>query len=149
VRLNLPPSDSLKGDSGPLINQIPDRQPPCCITTGSVRRPTSNITTEDPSLRGNQVLASEGEWPIQEGGNCYECADQIQDLIGGRVGRIRPPEGAPKLGPSVHNPEGDWGEHVVIVKGGRIYDGTTGPEGLPADEYKGQFENEDVIEFAF
>lgn len=78
-------------------------------------------------------------WPKQEGGNCDACAQKIQQMIGGRIIQIKPKPPYPLLGPSTKNPDGNWAYHVAVEKDGRIYDGTTGPDGLPIDQFKAQW----------
>ena len=87
-------------------------------------------------------------WPKPEGGNCEACANKIQKMIGGRVQRIDP-NGAPVLGPSVNNPDGDWAYHYAVIKDGVAYDGFTGKAGLPVDAYKAQWQYSRWINFGF
>lgn len=42
-----------------------------------------------------------------------------------------------------------WTYHEVVVKGDRVYDGFTGPNGLPIDQFKSQFTYADDIDFGF
>jgi hypothetical protein len=83
---------------------------------------------------------SDASWPIQTGGNCLECAAQIQGRIGGEIETIEPPTGAESLGPSSNNSDGDWQYHTFVVKNGYAFDGFTGPQGIPIAEYVQQFE---------
>lgn len=53
------------------------------------------------------------------------------------------------LGPSKHDPDGLWDHHWVVVKDGRVYDGTTGPKGLDIDTFKKQWVYHDGIDFGF
>jgi hypothetical protein len=88
-------------------------------------------------------------WPRQQGGNCLECATRIKGEIGGDIVHITP-RGAPRLGASTHDPNGMWSEHYAVVKGGLVYDGTTGPSGLTPSQYKAQWgENAPYINFGF
>ncbi|MEU7825493.1 polymorphic toxin-type HINT domain-containing protein [Catellatospora sp. NPDC049133] len=92
-------------------------------------------------------------WPKQEGGNCYKCALKIQKKLGGgEIVYIKPKQGS-FLGTSTHNPDGDWTHHYVVVKDGRVYDGTTGKNGLTPDQFKaqwnGKFDYRDNIDFGF
>jgi hypothetical protein len=82
----------------------------------------------------------DSSWPVQTGGNCIECAAQIQQEIGGDIETIEPPEGAKSLGPSANNTDGDWQYHTFVVKNGFAFDGFTGPQGIPIAEYLQQFE---------
>ena len=77
-----------------------------------------------------------------------ECAARIQGQIGGKLVTITPREGR-VLGSSKNNPDGDWGYHAVVVKGGRVYDSYTGPQGMPIEQYKSQFKHREVIDFGF
>ncbi|MEU5869739.1 RHS repeat-associated core domain-containing protein [Nonomuraea sp. NPDC047529] len=95
----------------------------------------------------NGKVGTPGQWPKQQGGNCKECADKIQDMIGGEQKQITSPY--PWLGPSKHDPNGTWNNHWVVEKDGRIYDGTTGPNGLDKETYKKQWEYHGDIDFGF
>ncbi|MFF4741571.1 hypothetical protein [Streptomyces sp. NPDC001268] len=55
----------------------------------------------------------------------------------------------PVMGPSIHNPAGNWTHHWVVKKDGRIYDGTTGPEGMDPEDFKKQWEYHEDIDFGF
>jgi hypothetical protein len=63
-------------------------------------------------------------------------------MIGGETHRIAPKYGR-YLGPSAHQPVDPdldpWFCHDVAVKGGHVYDGTTGPAGLLVAGYEAQF----------
>lgn len=87
-------------------------------------------------------------WPVQIGGDCDRCAAEIQAIVGGAVRRITPRD-ARYLGPSTPNPEGRWEYHLVVVKGGRVFDAFTGRGGMSSREYKEQFLYEDDIHFDF
>jgi hypothetical protein len=56
---------------------------------------------------------------------------------------------APYLGSSANNPNGNWVEHYAVLKDGRVYDGFTGSSGLQGDEFKGQWDWADGIDFGF
>lgn len=86
-------------------------------------------------------------WPKQEGGNCKACAEKIQEMIGGEKQEIT--TRYPVMGPSIHNPAGNWTHHWVVKKDGRIYDGTTGPEGMDPEDFKKQWEYHEDIDFGF
>ncbi len=79
--------------------------------------------------------------------NCEACADIIQENVGGEVYRARDSMGAPGLGPSKNDPLGDWAEHYFVIRDGLAYDGFTGPEGVPLDEYRGQWEYGEYLQF--
>ena len=91
--------------------------------------------------------AGEPKWPTPTASNCSECAVTIQRIMGGGIKTIKSP--GPVLGPSKHNPAGNWSYHDVVVSNGRVYDGFTGPRGLTIAEFKAQFEYGDVINFGF
>jgi len=94
--------------------------------------------------------AGEPSWPRPTQDNCTQCAQEIQGIMGGERAMIRPnAPGAKVLGPSANNPGGDWAYHDVVVSGGRVYDGFTGPNGLPFDQFKAQFDYPDAIDFGF
>jgi hypothetical protein len=40
-----------------------------------------------------------------------------------------------------------WGDHTFVVKDGWAYDQWTGPEGVPLQGFKEQFEYWDVLKF--
>ncbi|MGH9120414.1 MAG: RHS repeat-associated core domain-containing protein, partial [Acidimicrobiales bacterium] len=95
----------------------------------------------DPGAFHPAETPQESDWPVQEGSNCVECAKEIQKKIGGEIETIEPPEGARFLGPSTNNPEGPpWNFHTFVVKNGRAFDGPTGPQGMPLNEYIQQWE---------
>ncbi|MHA3946548.1 DUF6531 domain-containing protein [Cellulomonas bogoriensis] len=94
--------------------------------------------------------AGQPSWPVQQGGNCTQCAQQIQRTMGGEIVTIKPnAPGASVLGPSANNPAGNWTYHDVVVRNGRVYDSFTGPNGMPLDRFKSQFEYWDAIDFGF
>jgi len=78
---------------------------------------------------------------------CEGVARQIQKHIGGDIRHIRPQE-APKLG-AFRGKNWKWDYHEVVVKDGRVYDITTGHEGLPIAEYKQLWQYSDAIDFGF
>jgi hypothetical protein len=88
------------------------------------------------------------KWPVPTQDNCNQCAREIQEIIGGDIVHIRP-IGGPRLGESIHNPAGNWAEHYAVVRGGRVYDGFTGPRGLSISEYEAQFKHADGIDFGW
>ncbi|MBO3751978.1 hypothetical protein J5X84_38420 [Streptosporangiaceae bacterium NEAU-GS5] len=89
-------------------------------------------------------------WPKQEGGNCYECAVQIYERIGGTIYKVTSPVRNGFLGDSKNNPAGaPWAYHYVVVKDGRVYDGTTDPEGMTIAEYKAQFALAEYLNWGF
>ena len=67
-------------------------------------------------------------------------------MIGGQRVTITP-RNTPVLGPSRQHRAGDWSFHEVVVKDGRVYDGFTGPGGMPIPDYKSQFQFADDIDF--
>ncbi|WP_144128385.1 hypothetical protein [Catellatospora sichuanensis] len=78
-------------------------------------------------------------WPKQEGGNCYKCAGKLQKKLGGgEIVFIKPKYGS-RLVTSTHDPDGDWNHHYVVVKNGRVYDGTTGKNGLTPEQFKAEW----------
>lgn len=86
-------------------------------------------------------------WPIATMDNCEACADVIQQRIGGSIFRVSDGSGAPRLGPSVNDPDARWAEHFVVIRDGRAYDGFTGPEGMPLGAYRSQWEFGDYLQF--
>jgi len=114
----------------------------------TIQSETDAAVVETTTVDAETLKALEEEWPVGEASNCEVCAKKIQDLIGGQVKRIAG-QGAPRLRPSPANPGGDWAFHEVVVNGGKVYDAFTGPEGMPIDAYKSQFEYADEIDFGF
>jgi hypothetical protein len=110
---------------------------------------TRGTVTQPPPIRYGPGAQRAGEprWPVPTASNCSQCAVKIQKIIGGEIKTIRSP--GPVLGPSKHNRDGDWGYHDVVVLNGRVYDGFTGRNGLPINEFKAQFDYADVINFGF
>lgn len=90
-----------------------------------------------------------GQWPTPTASNCRQCANEIQDIIGGQQAVISPAGSGRVLGPSANNPGGDWFEHVVVVKNGMVYDGFTGRTGMSINDFKAQFQYGDAINFGF
>jgi hypothetical protein len=41
-------------------------------------------------------------------------------MIGGEIVKITDAYGAPKLGPSKHDPDGEWFDHYGVLKDGRF-----------------------------
>jgi hypothetical protein len=76
-------------------------------------------------------------------------ARRIQEVVGGEVIRIVPRRRRRVLGRSADNPDGTWFHHTVVVVGGLVFDGFTGPDGVPLAVYKERFDECDEIEFGF
>jgi RHS repeat-associated protein len=110
------------------------------------------IWTDNPCTNphaASKEASAAAAWPAYEGwGNCYECAVQIERILGGgRVIKISPPPGARFLGPSTNNPDGSpWAYHYAVESDGRMYDSFTGPEGLPISEYTNQFDYWEILD---
>ena len=70
------------------------------------------------------VLVHNCDWPQPNvnNSNCEQCAQQIQNKIGGDIVNITPSDG-PVLGESTNNPAGNWAFHDVVSSGGRVFDG--------------------------
>ncbi|MGV9263273.1 polymorphic toxin-type HINT domain-containing protein [Kitasatospora sp. NPDC003701] len=86
-------------------------------------------------------------WPMPNMKNCKECAKIIQDKIGGVIHHVKDSLGAPALGPSVHDPTGRWTEHFVVIKDDTVFDGFTGPGGMPLDQYRQQWQYGEYLNF--
>jgi len=98
-----------------------------CVNAGSIQRSVSPRVPEN--------------WPRQDPniGNCESVAREIQRQSGGEMLRITPKEGD-YLGDSTnHIGRQPWSYHVVVVKDGRVFDGTTGPQGMLIADYKAMF----------
>ena len=59
-----------------------------------------------------------------------------------------PPRVGAELGP-FREQSWRWGYHRVVVNEGRVFDITTGHQGLPIADYKQLWEYEDFIDFGF
>ena len=82
---------------------------------------------------------------------CEDVAARIRKTIGGQIHEIKPKAGLPG-NPSLGLRDGrptDWFTHEVVVKGGRVYDALTGPEGILIEEFKKLWAYADVIDFGF
>jgi hypothetical protein len=78
---------------------------------------------------------------------CDRIARMIQKQIGGEIVRFKP-KTQRVLGP-FRGKNWSWGFHEVVVKNGRIYDLSTGHQGLSIDEYKRLWGDADDINFGF
>jgi hypothetical protein len=78
---------------------------------------------------------------------CEAIARQITRHIGGEIAHIKP-KNAPYLG-KFREHWWKWTYHEVVVKDGRVYDLTTGHQGLPIADYKKLWEKADNINFGF
>jgi RHS repeat-associated protein len=87
----------------------------------------------------DEDVSGRAAWPVQVGGECEACAQEIQRQIGGTLVEIKPPIGGSVLGRSPNNPLGDWHYHWAVEREGRIYDSFTGPAGLPEEDYRSGF----------
>jgi RHS repeat-associated protein len=90
-----------------------------------------------------------GQWPVPTASNCRQCANEIQNIIGGEQAVISPGGSGLVLGPSANNPAGDWFEHVVVLKNNMVFDGFTGRAGMSVNDFKSQFRYSDAINFGF
>lgn len=72
---------------------------------------------------------------------------QIRKHVGGEIVRIKP-KNAPHLG-AFRSKNWRWAYHEVVVKDGRVYDITTGYQGLTVAEYKQLWEHASHIDFGF
>ncbi len=78
---------------------------------------------------------------------CEKAAREIQKHIGGDIHTITPKD-APSLG-GFRGKNWGWSHHEVVVKDGRVFDATTGHEGLPISDYKKLWQYADEINFGF
>jgi hypothetical protein len=78
---------------------------------------------------------------------CEGVARLINKHVGGEVVRILPKE-KPRLG-SFRGKNWRWFHHEVVVKNGRVYDITTGHQGLEIAEYKKLWGHPEEINFGF
>lgn len=78
---------------------------------------------------------------------CENVARQISKHVGGNIVRITP-KNAPALG-GFRGKNWGWVHHEVVVRDGRVYDLTTGHQGLGLAEYKRLWQHPDGINFGF
>jgi hypothetical protein len=78
---------------------------------------------------------------------CENVARQIHRHVGGDIVRITP-KNAPSLG-AFRGKSWGWAHHEVVVRDGRVFDLTTGHQGLPITEYKQLWQYPDGINFGF
>ena len=104
-------------------------------------------------LKVGRVLRVGRKWrprPITDAAcevGCENVARQINKHVGGTVVRITP-KNAPALG-GFRDKNWGWVHHEVVVRDGRVYDLTTGHQGLPIAEYKKLWQYPDGIHFGF
>ena len=85
---------------------------------------------------------------------CEDVAVRIQKAIGGEIHTIVPgahvpvPPGGLKLGPR-DGEHIEWYYHQVVVRGDRVYDALTGPQGMSIDDFKATWEYADDLDFGF
>jgi hypothetical protein len=79
---------------------------------------------------------------------CSGVAKQIQKQIGGDIATITPKGGANVLG-GFRGKNWGWDYHQVVVKEGRVFDLTTGYQGLPIPDYKALWQYPEAINFGF
>jgi RHS repeat-associated protein len=84
--------------------------------------------------------------PLMEKG-CEKAAIAIQKHVGGQIRRIKPVEG--RILGFFRDKAWTWQHHDVVVSGDRVYDLTTGFNGLPVDEYKSLWRYADALDFGF
>lgn len=76
----------------------------------------------------------------------------MEELIGGDVKTIKPIEGDDNPRVRLGTFDGSnyrWAHHEVVVKDGRVYDMSTGHEGVTIDEYKAKWDDRGSIIFGF
>jgi hypothetical protein len=78
---------------------------------------------------------------------CEDVAKQIHRHVGGNIVRITPKD-TPRLG-AFRGQNWRWAHHEVVVRDGRVYDITTGHQGVPIAEYKRLWEYPHDINFGF
>jgi hypothetical protein len=83
-----------------------------------------------------------------EEGSCPEDSMRIHTVLGGETRNIRPPIGLSALG-GYRGYDARWGQHLVVVKDGRVYDPWTGRYGEPVTVYKARWEWGDALVFGF
>jgi hypothetical protein len=80
---------------------------------------------------------------------CEAVARQITRHIGGKIVRIEPKAKTIRFLGAFREKNWAWGYHEVVVKDGRVYDLTTGHQGLSIAEYKQLWRDADAINFGF
>ncbi len=78
---------------------------------------------------------------------CEGIARQINKHVGGEIIRILPKD-TPRLG-AFRGQNWRWAHHEVVVRNGRVYDITTGHQGLEIAEYKKLWAHSNDINFGF
>ncbi len=78
---------------------------------------------------------------------CEDVAKQIHRHVGGNIVRITPKD-TPHLG-AFRGQNWRWAHHEVVVRDGRVYDITTGHQGVAIAEYKRLWEYPHDINFGF
>ena len=99
-----------------------------------------------PALLRNWLPASPDDPSFRSG--CEACAEAIATYVGGSRTTIVPKPPAQLLGAFQGVNQG-WRYHVVVVKGGRVFDAFTGATGMPMEDYKWLWQYQDAIEFGF
>ncbi|MYW42725.1 ALF repeat-containing protein, partial [Streptomyces sp. SID161] len=86
---------------------------------------------------------------IPDSSDCRACAERIRESLGGgELKVIRPMRPFNSL-PQYRGQDTFWGEHVVLVYNGRVYDGFGPKGGETISEFKGKWQYNDVIDFGF
>jgi RHS repeat-associated protein len=79
---------------------------------------------------------------------CEKAAKSIKNLIGGQIYRIVPKSS--RYLPAYRGADSlMWEFHEVVVKGGRVYDATTGAKGVTIEEFKALWDGAEFINFGF
>jgi hypothetical protein len=79
---------------------------------------------------------------------CPRDSLRIHKMLGGETRTIKPPKGLGAVG-GYRGYDANWGQHLVVVKDGRVYDPWTSRYGEPEDIYKARWEWGDVLDFGF
>ncbi|HEX2416808.1 MAG TPA: hypothetical protein VHJ83_01610 [Micromonosporaceae bacterium] len=90
----------------------------------------------DPSHIGN------------EEGSCPQDSLRIHSTLGGETRTIKPPKGLSALG-GYRGYDARWGQHLVVIEDGRVYDPWTSRYGEPEEVYKARWEWGDALDFGF
>ena len=113
------------------------------------------MLAEGSNSEGNES----GEWPYESTNvqaeklqyeSCDECANNIQNAIGGEKIKITNKYGEQfYLGPvKVGKTKiSNWYYHVVVKKGNRVFDRITGPNGMEISEYQSLWDFPDDLNF--
>ncbi len=125
--------------------------PPVVITAARhhvAQKTVHNLAIDD--IHTYYVLAGTSPVLVHNAG-CDEFAEKTHKRIGGEIKTFTGPAGSARPIGSRYKLDPDeevWFHHTVVVKDGRVYDQYTGDNGMSIDEWKEQWEPND-LDFGF